>query len=156
MLCVSNSCLQFRDVLCVAKNLEFLHSTPFQTKSRRAQFNWWAKPVSTGTMFTVVTIKLNARIKQLYACIPAPPRLLTYRTWGFATGSVYSKPASDLDVRHSQQKSVNLQYNTLGRLDDGSIESSTKHLMFQVLFFFMISFKILCKNPLNLFSYFFL
>ena len=54
-------------------------------------------------MFTVVTIKLNARIKQLYACIPAPPRLLTYRTWGFATGSVYSKPASDLDVRHSQQ-----------------------------------------------------
>ena len=40
MPCVSNSFLQFRDVLCVAKNLEFLHSTPFQTKSRRAQFNW--------------------------------------------------------------------------------------------------------------------
>ena len=85
MLCVSNSFLQFRDVLCVAKNLEFLHSTPFQTKSRRAQFNWWAKPVSTGTMFTVVTIKLNARIKQLYACIPVSPWLLTYRAWGFAT-----------------------------------------------------------------------
>ena len=27
--------------------------------------------------------------------------------------------------------------------------------MFQVLFFFMISCKILCKNPFNLFSYFF-
>ena len=80
MLSVSNSFLQFRDVLCVAKNLEFLHSTPLQTKSRRAQFNWWAKPVSTGTMFTAVTIKLNGRIKQLYACIPALPR-----TWRFAT-----------------------------------------------------------------------
>ena len=33
-------------------------------------------------------------------------------------------------------KSVNLQYNTLGRLDDGTNESSTKRLMFQVLFFF--------------------
>ena len=33
-------------------------------------------------------------------------------------------------------KSVNLQYNTLGCLNDGTNESSTKHLMFQVLFFF--------------------
>ena len=33
-------------------------------------------------------------------------------------------------------KSVNLQYNTLGCLDDGTNESSTKRLMFQVLFFF--------------------
>ena len=48
-------------------------------------------------------------------------------------------------------KSVNLQYNTLGRLDDGTNELSTKCLLFQVLFFFMIS----CKNPFNLFSYFF-
>ena len=31
-------------------------------------------------------------------------------------------------------KSVNLQYNTLGCLDDGTNESSTKHLMLQVLF----------------------
>ena len=52
-------------------------------------------------------------------------------------------------------KSVNLQYNTLGCLDHGTNESSTKRLMFQVLFFFMISCKILCKNPFNLFSYFF-
>merc|ERR1712016_26656 len=36
----------------------------------------------------------------------------------------------------SDQKSVNLQYNTLGRLDDGTNESSTKRLMFQLLFFF--------------------
>ena len=40
-------------------------------------------------------------------------------------------------------KSVNLQYNTLGRLDNGTNEPSTKRLMFQVLFFFMISCKIL-------------
>ena len=53
------------------------------------------------------------------------------------------------------KKSVNLQYIKLGCLDDGTNESSTKSLMFQVLFFFMISFKILCKNPFNLFSYFF-
>ena len=32
-------------------------------------------------------------------------------------------------------KSVNLQLNTLGRLDDGTNESSTKRLMFHVLFF---------------------
>ena len=47
--------------------------------------------------------------------------------------------------------SVNLQYNMLGHLDDGTNELSTKRLMFQVLFFFMIS----CKNPFNLFSLFF-
>ena len=33
------------------------------------------------------------------------------------------------------RKSVNLQYITLGRLDDGTNEWSTKQLMFQVLFF---------------------
>ena len=33
------------------------------------------------------------------------------------------------------QESVNLQYNTLGRLDDGTNKSSTKRLMFQVFFF---------------------
>ena len=32
-------------------------------------------------------------------------------------------------------KSVNLQYNTLGRLDNGTNKSSTKRLMFQVFFF---------------------
>ena len=57
---------------------------------------------------------------------------------------------------YTEHKSVNLQYNTLGRLDDGTNKSSSKRLMFQVLFFFMISCKILCKNPFNLFSYFFI
>ena len=38
----------------------------------------------------------------------------------------------------------------------GTNDSSTKRLMFQVLSFFMISCKILCKNPFNLFSYFFI
>ena len=52
-------------------------------------------------------------------------------------------------------KSVNLQYNTLGCLDDGTNELLTKRLMFQV-FFFIISCKILCKNPFNLFSYIFI
>ena len=42
----------------------------------------------------------------------------------------------------------------LGRWADGTNESSTKHLMFQVLFFFMISCRILCKNTFNLFVYF--
>ena len=53
------------------------------------------------------------------------------------------------------QKSINLQYNMLGRLDDGTNESSTKRLMFQILFFFMISCRILCKNTFNLFVHFF-
>ena len=34
------------------------------------------------------------------------------------------------------------------------IVSLTKHLMFQVLFFFIISCKILCKNPFNLFIFY--
>ena len=37
-----------------------------------------------------------------------------------------------ISLASSFLKSVNLQYNTLGRLDDGTNESSTKHLMFQV------------------------
>ena len=44
------------------------------------------------------------------------------------------------------QKSVNLQYNMLIRLANGTNDSSTKRLMFQVLFFFIKSCKILCKN----------
>ena len=36
------------------------------------------------------------------------------------------------------KKSVNLQYITLGCLDDGTNESSAKSLMFQVLFFFIL------------------
>ena len=52
------------------------------------------------------------------------------------------------------QKSINLQYNTLGCLDDWTNKSSTKRLMFHVLFFFMTSCKILCKNPFNFFLIF--
>ena len=48
-------------------------------------------------------------------------------------------------------KSVNLQYNTLVCWADGTNDSWTKLLMFQVLFFFIKSCKILCKNPFNLF-----
>ena len=54
----------------------------------------------------------------------------------------------------SESKSVNLQYNLLVRRANGTTDSSTKRLMLQVLFFFLIkSCKILCKNPLNLFFY---
>ena len=58
-------------------------------------------------------------------------------------------------MRDRHFKSDNLQYNMLGRWVDGTIVSSTKCLMFQVLFFFIISCKILYKNPFNLFSHFF-
>ena len=55
-------------------------------------------------------------------------------------------------------KSVNLQYNTLGRLDDGTNESSTKRLMFQVLsslqkpfqFIFLLFKKITKMSALSL------
>jgi hypothetical protein len=43
------------------------------------------------------------------------------------------------------KKSVNLQYIMLGCLDDGTNESSTKRLMFQELFFYMISCKFFAK-----------
>ena len=52
-------------------------------------------------------------------------------------------------------KSVNLQYNTLGCLDNGTNKSSTKRLVFQVLFIFHDFFQKICKNTFNLFSYFF-
>ena len=50
-------------------------------------------------------------------------------------------------------KSDNLQYNTLGRWVTWTNDSSSKRLMFQVLFFFIISCKIPCKNCFNLFFY---
>ena len=55
----------------------------------------------------------------------------------------------------SDQKSVNLEYNTLVRWADGTNVSSTKRLMFQVLFFFIKSCKIFCKIAFNLFIYLF-
>ena len=45
--------------------------------------------------------------------------------------------------------------NTLVRWADGENDSSTKHLMFQALFFFITSCKILCKKPFQLFFLFF-
>ena len=51
-------------------------------------------------------------------------------------------------------KSPNLQYNTLVRWLARTNDSSTKHLMFQVMSFFIISFKIISKNHFNYFSYF--
>ena len=44
-------------------------------------------------------------------------------------------PKSTHASKVNELKSVNLQYDTLERLDDGTNESSTKRLMFQVLFF---------------------
>ena len=74
------------------------------------------------------------------------------RIVGLKNKNEWVKIVSEVDMH----KSVNLQNNTLGFLDDGINESWTKRcLMFQVLFFFMISCKILFKNPFNLFSYFF-
>ena len=49
---------------------------------------------------------------------------------------VIKKQASLLKVIVRYLKSINLQLNTLGCLDDGANESSTKRLMFQVLYFF--------------------
>ena len=43
-------------------------------------------------------------------------------------------------------KSVNLQYNTLVRWDAGTKDSSTKRLMFQALFFFIISYRLAALN----------
>ena len=44
-----------------------------------------------------------------------------------------------IDQSNADIKSVILQYNTLGHWVDGPNDSSTKRLMFQVLFFFIIS-----------------
>ena len=57
---------------------------------------------------------------------------------------------------HYKLKSDNRQYDTLGWWVHGMIVSSAKCLMFQVLFFCIISCKMLLKNPFNLFLIFFL
>ena len=68
-------------------------------------------------------------------------------------GSVSSSGDDPLDHigRITVVKSINFRYNMLLRWDAGTKDSSTKRLMFKVLFFFMISCRILCKNALNLF-----
>ena len=48
-------------------------------------------------------------------------------------------------------KSVNLQYNTLVRWDAGTKDSSTKCLMFQSLFFFIISYRLGALKTLYLY-----
>ena len=50
-------------------------------------------------------------------------------------GHILSEQHRRLKIDPSFQKSVNLQYITLGCLDNGTKELSTKSLMFQVLFF---------------------
>ena len=57
--------------------------------------------------------------------------------------------ASELS-QGEEKKSYNLQYNTLYGRVDGTNDSSTKCLMFQVIFF-ITSCKIVCKNYFNLF-----
>ena len=70
---------------------------------------------------------------------------------------LYQKLISDyFDMAFWHLKSDNLQYNTLGCWVDGTNVSLTKRLMLQVLFFFIVSCKILWKNPFNLFLYFFI
>ena len=53
----------------------------------------------------------------------------------FKGGSLLIGVSKDQQVG---QKSVNLQYITLGCLDDGTNKSSTKSLMSQVLFFLIL------------------
>ena len=50
--------------------------------------------------------------------------------WAAASASAGSRTMGP-----NHLKSVNLQYSKLGLLDNGTNESSTKRLMFQVLFF---------------------
>ena len=56
-------------------------------------------------------------------------------------------------VSWTPQLTKNLTISNLIRWVDGMIVSLTKSLMFQVLLFFIISCKILCKNPFSLFFY---
>ena len=57
-----------------------------------------------------------------------------------------------LYTENTDQKSVNLQYITLGCLDDGTNESSTKSLIFQALFSFYTFYWL--RTLKTLYSYF--
>ena len=68
-----------------------------------------------------------------------PPTVIFSQSAAFQTGKYHitsprDKKISIKDV--TALKSDNLQYNMLGRWVDGMNDSSTKHLMFQALFFF--------------------
>ena len=62
-------------------------------------------------------------------------------------------------IKKSWKDSIEIRQSTIwyaGMWANGTNDSSTKCLMFQVLYFFFIkSCEILCKNPFNLFSNFF-
>ena len=62
---------------------------------------------------------------------------------------------TEKSTRWRYVKSDNLQYNTLGGLVDGTIVSFSMCCS-KYYFFFIISCKILCKNPFNLFISIFL
>ena len=100
----------------------------------------------------------------------AEPKSLNYQSCvelfqlvKYTFGPTYGKELKVHETKPSGpkwlQKSDNLQYNmytgSLGCWVAETIVSLTKHQMFQVLFFFMISCRILCKNTFNLFVYFF-
>ena len=72
-------------------------------------------------------------------------------TWGTHTFKSRIQKSKSWLASNQHQKSVNLQYNTVCWIN-GTNHSSTKGLMFQILFYFMKSCKILLKNTFNFFS----
>ena len=66
----------------------------------------------------------------------------------FSSRQAQTRTATDM-------KSVNLKYITLGCLDDGTNESSTKNLMFQVLFFFILFIELGHSKLFTFLLYFF-
>ena len=113
---------------------------------------WWCNLHAAQSFILTNNCPVTIAITFYVGIMPKPsaPRILNKETSWLWSSTALSH------CLYVILKSNNLQYNTLARWVNGTNDLSTKCLMFQVLFFIIISCKILCKNRFNEFSYFFI
>ena len=129
-----------------------LVSRKFLAMRNIALYSVWTEIFMQVHMYTCISNTYN--FIQQYVCM-ALTKLEMNTTAVTFLGSKWMHISSlNLYAAMHVYKSVNLKYNTLVCWADGTNDSLTKRLMFQVLFFFTKSCKILCKNYFKLFLVF--
>ena len=108
-------------------------------------FSWSPETISTecinvhwsaaGMLWAVWAVKRTWDLPYIGKAARSHNMLVSYLIYTYFARLLTSLRGSLSHYTWSILKSVNLQYITLGCLDDGTNESSTKSLMFQVLFF---------------------
>ena len=110
---------------------------------------------SHGLSFSVYSFSHLHCVANVYAVWPVyTVKCLYSRGWEWETKGATPTSISIFDS--FDLKSVNLQYNTLGRFDNGTNKLSTKRLMFQVFFFSWFLTKFFAKSFQFIFLFFFI